>query len=111
MLHKSNTNKKGKKEAKEACAMKPKISEILIEDFMKPYGLTVYKLARDIDLPVSRVQGILRDTHKITVDTSVRLGKYFGLSDKYFLDLQNDIDIKNLKEKYEAALARVKVLG
>lgn len=99
------------KRGRGAYALKPKISEILIEDFMKPYGLTVHKLARDIDLPVSRVQGILRDTHKITVDTSVRLGKYFGLSDKYFLDLQNDIDIKNLKEKYEAALAKVKVLG
>lgn len=99
------------KRGRGAYAVKQKISEILIEDFMKPYGLTVHKLARDIDLPVSRVQGILRDTHKITVDTSVRLGKYFGLSDKYFLDIQNEIDIKNLKERYEAALAKVKVLG
>lgn len=111
MLQKVSAKKSGKKRAKDTEMVKPKISEILIENFMKPYGLTVYKLARDIDLPVSRVQGILRDTHKITVDTSVRLGKYFGLSDKYFLDLQNDIDIKNLKERYEAALARVKVLG
>lgn len=111
MLQKISVKKADKKSVEEACTVKPKISEILIEDFMKPYGLTVYKLARDIDLPVSKVQGILRDTHKITVDTSVRLGKYFGLSDKYFLDLQNDIDIKNLKERYEAALARVKVLG
>lgn len=111
MLQKISVNKGDKKRAKAACAVKPKISEILIENFMKPYGLTVHKLARDIDLPVSRVQGILRDTHKITVDTSVRLGKYFGLSDKYFLDLQNDIDIENLKARYEAALARVKVLG
>ena len=111
MLQKISAKKADKKSVEEACTVKLKISEILIEDFMKPYGLTVYKLARDIDLPVSKVQGILRDTHKITVDTSVRLGKYFGLSDKYFLDLQNDIDIKNLKERYEAALARVKVLG
>ena len=111
MLQKISTNKDGQKRTRGSCASKPRISEILIENFMKPYGLTAYKLARDIDVPVSRVQGILRDTHKITVDTSVRLGKYFGLSDKYFLDLQNDIDIRNLKERYEAALARVKVLG
>lgn len=110
-MQRLSAKKDDKKGGRGAYAVKPKISEILIEDFMKPYGLTVHKLARDIDLPVSRVQGVLRDTHKITVDTSVRLGKYFGLSDKYFLDLQNDIDIKNLKERYEAALAKVKVLG
>ena len=52
----------------------------------------------------------MHDKRKITVDTSVRLGKYFGVSDKYFLDLQNDIDIRNLKLNNQAELERVKVL-
>lgn len=86
------------------------VSKILFEEFMKPHGINAYKLARDIILPVSRIQAILHDTRKITVDTSVRLGKYFGVSDKYFLDLQTEIDIKNIKVRNEAVLARVKVL-
>lgn len=88
----------------------PKISEILYEEFMQPYGISAYKLAHDIAVPVSRIQAILHDKRKITVDTSVRLGKYFGVSDKYFLDLQNDIDIRNLKLSSKDELAKVKIL-
>lgn len=60
----------------------PKISEILYEEFMEPFGLSAYKLAKEIDVPVSRIQDILHDRRKITVDTSIRLGKFFGLSEK-----------------------------
>lgn len=73
------------------------VSEILIEEFMKPYGISAYRLAQDIHVPVSRIQDILHDRRKITADTSLRLAKYFGVSDKYFLDIQTDIDIRNLK--------------
>jgi len=72
----------------------PKISEILYEEFMEPFGLSAYKLAKEIDVPVSRIQDILHDRRKITVDTSIRLGKFFGLSEKYFISLQNDIDAR-----------------
>ena len=75
----------------------PTISEILIEEFMKPYGISAYRLAQDIHVPVSRIQDILHDRRKITADTSLRLAKYFGVSDKYFLDIQTDIDIRTLK--------------
>ncbi|MCQ2773103.1 MAG: HigA family addiction module antitoxin [Bacilli bacterium] len=73
----------------------PKMSEILKEEFMEPYGISAYRLARDINVPVSRIQDILHDRRKITADTSIRLGKYFGVSDGYFLALQCDIDIRN----------------
>ena len=75
----------------------PKISEILWEEFMKPMGLSAYRLAQEINVPTSRIQDILHDRRKITADTSLRLAKYFGVSDRYFLDLQNDIDIRELK--------------
>ena len=75
----------------------PKISEILYEEFMEPLGISAYKLAKDIDVPVSRIQEILHDRRKITVDTSLRLARYFGVSDRYFIDMQNDIDIRNMK--------------
>ena len=75
----------------------PKMSEILREEFMEPMNLSAYKLAQEIHVPVSRVQDILHDRRKITADTSLRLAKFFGVSDRYFLDLQNDIDIRELK--------------
>lgn len=74
-----------------------KVSEILWEEFMKPLDISAYKLAMEIHVPVSRVQDILHDRRKITVDTSLRLAKYFGVSDSYFLNLQNDIDLHNAK--------------
>lgn len=79
----------------------PKMSEILLEEFMKPLNISAYKLARAIHVPTSRIQDILHDRRKITVDTSLRLAKFFGVSDRYFLDLQNDIEIRNLKKSIE----------
>jgi len=74
-----------------------KMSEILSEEFMIPFGLSAYKLAQEIHVPVSRIQDILHNRRKITADTSIRLAKFFGVSDRYFLDLQDDIDIRNTK--------------
>ena len=87
----------------------PTISEILIEEFMKPYGISAYRLALDIHVPVSRIQDILHDRRKITADTSLRLAKYFGVSDKYFLDIQTDIDIRNLKLSEQEELDSIPV--
>ena len=88
----------------------PKISEILWEEFMKPMNISAYKLANDIHVPVSRIQDILHERRKITVDTSIRLGIYFGVSEKYFLDLQNDIDIRNAKHENSDELERIQAL-
>jgi len=89
----------------------PTISEILYEEFMKPLDISAYKLASDINVPVSRIQDILHDRRKITVDTSLRLAKYFGLSDKYFLNLQNDIDIRNKKIEIAEDIANIPELS
>ena len=85
----------------------PKISEILYEEFMKPLGISAYRLAKDIDVPVSRIQDILHDRRKITVDTSLRLAKHFGLSDRYFINLQNDIDARNAKIEMAESYAKI----
>ena len=85
----------------------PKVSEILLEEFMEPFGISAYRLAKDINVPVSRIQDILHDRRAITVDTSLRLGKYFGVSDMYFLNLQNDIDIRNEKQRLADELSRI----
>lgn len=62
-------------------------------------NLSAYALAKKISVPTSRIQDILHDRRQITVDTSVRLGRFFGVSDRYFLNLQNDIDIRNAEKK------------
>ena len=79
----------------------PTIGEILKEEFLNPMGISAYRLARDIGVPVSRVHDLLHDRRKITVDTSLRLGKYFGVTDLYFLNLQNNIDVRNEKALLE----------
>lgn len=86
----------------------PTMGEILKEEFMEPLGISAYRLAKDIFVPVSRIQDILHNRRKITPDTSIRLGLYFGVSEKYFLDMQNDIDIRELKLKYEQELKNIK---
>jgi len=85
----------------------PKMSEILYEEFMLPLGLSAYKLAQEIHVPVSRIQDILHDRRKITADTSIRLGKFFGVSDRYFLDMQDDIDIRNTKRQIMEEIERI----
>lgn len=85
----------------------PKVSEILLEEFMEPFGISAYRLAKDINVPVSRIQDILHDRRAITVDTSLRLGKFFGVSDMYFLNLQNDIDIRNEKQRLADELSQI----
>ena len=86
----------------------PKISEILCEEFMKPMNISAYKLAQDIHVPVSRIQDILHDRRKISADTSIRLGIYFGLAEDYFLKMQDDIDIRNIKQKSKDDLDQIK---
>ena len=86
----------------------PKMSEILTEEFMVPMNLSAYRLAQEIHVPVSRVQDILHDRRKISADTSLRLAKFFGVSDKYFLDLQNDIDIRELKINLASEIAEIR---
>ncbi len=83
------------------------MSEILYEEFMAPMNLSAYRLAQEIHVPVSRIQDILHDRRKITADTSLRLARYFGVSDKYFLDIQNDIDIRELKASMSAEIAAI----
>ena len=81
----------------------PTIGEILKEDFMDPYHISAYSLANAIGVPVSRIQDILHNRRAITVDTSIRLAKYFGLSNTYFIKLQYEIDTrKALNESKES---------
>lgn len=88
----------------------PTISEILLEEFMIPFNVSAYRLAKDIHVPVSRIQDILKGRRKITADTSLRLGKYFGVDGKYFLNIQNDIELRNKKVEMKEELDSIVAL-
>jgi addiction module HigA family antidote len=64
----------------------------LFEEFMKPLGMSRNRLARDIDIPVSRVSDIVRGKRSITADSALRLADYFGTSPELWLNLQADFD-------------------
>lgn len=86
----------------------PTISEILLDEFMIPLKISAYRLAHDINVPISRIQDILHNRRKITMDTSIRLGIYFGVSETFFINIQNDIDLRNLKEEYKNEFNNIK---
>ncbi len=68
--------------------------EILLEEFMKPLGVSQNRLARDIDAPVSRIAGIVKGGRAITADTALRLAQFFGTSPEMWLTLQSDYDLR-----------------
>ncbi len=86
----------------------PSIGEILAEEFMIPLGISAYKLAQEIHVPTSRIQDLVHGRRKVTADTSIRLGRFFGLTDRYFLDMQNEIDVRELIDKEEGELNSIK---
>jgi len=88
----------------------PTVGEILQEEFMEPMGISAYKLAQDIHVPTSRIQDILHSRRKVTADTSLRLAKLFGVSNGYFLDMQNDIDMRNLKKTMRDELEEIQTV-
>jgi addiction module HigA family antidote len=68
--------------------------EILLEEFMKPLGVSINKLARDIDVPPGRISEIVNGKRAITADTALRLGRYFGMSPELWLNLQVDYELR-----------------
>jgi len=68
--------------------------EILLEEFMKPMGISINALSKNVSVPPNRISGIVNGKRSITADTALRLGKYFGVSPETWLDLQSDYDIR-----------------
>lgn len=68
--------------------------EILKEEFLKPLGVTAYRLSKETFIPQTRVSEILKGKRRVTADTALRLSKYFGTSAKFWLGLQDDYDLE-----------------
>lgn len=85
--------------------------EILLEEFMKPFGLSINKLARDIEVPPGRISEIIHARRAVTADTALRLGRYFGVSPEIWLDLQADYELRLAQRKIGAIIEeRIKPL-
>ena len=76
--------------------------EILQEEFLNPLNITPYRLAKETNIPQTRISEILKGNRRITADTALRLSQFFGNSAKFWLGLQDDFDIETeLDEKHE----------
>lgn len=73
--------------------------EILTEEFLKPLGISQYKLAKDINVPARRINEIVHGKRSITADTALRLSRYFNLSERFWLNLQARYDLEVEKDK------------
>ena len=80
--------------------------EILLEDFMKPLGLSINQLARDLDVPPNRIGAIVNGIRSITADTALRLGTYFGVSPETWLGLQSDYDLRLTRQREGGRIIR-----
>jgi antitoxin HigA-1 len=86
--------------------------EILEEEFLKPMGLSQYRLAKDIGVPARRINEIVKGERAITADTALRLGRYFNMSAQFWLNLQSHYDLETEAERLGRRLEReVKVLA
>jgi addiction module HigA family antidote len=80
--------------------------EILREEFLKPLALSQNQLARDLDVPVGRINEIIHGRRAITADTALRLSRYFETSPELWLGLQNDYDLRCAKRKIGDKIVR-----
>ena len=84
--------------------------EVLSEEFLIPFNITAYKLAKDIEIPQTRISEIIKGNRRITADTALRLSKYFGNSAKFWLGLQDDFDIEEQISTKGSLLKSIKAL-
>jgi addiction module HigA family antidote len=82
--------------------------EILLEEFLRPMGLSQNALARAIRVPPRRINEIVLGQRAVTADTDLRLARYFGMSEGFFLGLQTDHDLRSRKREIGADLAAIR---
>jgi addiction module HigA family antidote len=80
--------------------------EILLEEFLKPMEISQYRLAQDINVPARRINEIVLGKRAITADTALRLSEYFGLSEKFWLNLQMRYNLEVEKDRLKDRLKR-----
>ena len=86
--------------------------EILSEEFLRPLGISQYRLAKDVSVPPRRINEIVRGSRAITADTALRLARFFGTSDRFWMNLQTRYDLEREKDRLGDRLKReIRVLA
>jgi addiction module HigA family antidote len=85
----------------------PTPGEILLEEFLKPMGITQYRLAKEIGVPQRRIGEIIAGKRSVTADTGLRLSRFFGTSDGFWVGLQTDYDTARAKDALSDVLSRI----
>ncbi len=85
----------------------PHPGEILLEEFLKPMGVSQNRIARDIHVPPRRINELVLGKRAVTADADLRLARYFGVSEGFFLGLQSDFDLMERRRQIEAELAAI----
>ena len=83
--------------------------EVLNEEFLKPLGITAYKLSKEIGIPQTRTSQIIKGKRRITADSALRFSKFFGNTAKFWLGLQNDYDIEEESNELKMELEMIAV--
>jgi addiction module HigA family antidote len=86
----------------------PTPGEILLEEFLKPMAITQYRLAKEIGVPQRRIGEIVAGKRAITADTGLRLSRFFGMSDSFWIGLQVDFDRETAKDALAETLAQIR---
>jgi addiction module HigA family antidote len=73
--------------------------EVLLEEFLRPMGLSQYRLAKDLNVPIPRINAIVNEKRAITADTALRLARYFGTSERFWMNLQVRYDLEVEREQ------------
>ncbi len=81
--------------------------EVLEEEFIKPLEITAYRIAKETDIPQTRLSEIIKGKRKVSADTALRLSKYFGNSAQFWLGLQSDYDLEQERQTIERDLNRI----
>ena len=75
--------------------------EVLLEEFLKPLGVSQNSLARAVNVPPRRINEIVHGKRSVSADTAVRLSRFFGTSEKFWLGLQGDFDLEEARQKVD----------
>jgi antitoxin HigA-1 len=84
--------------------------EVLAEEFLAPLGLSQYRLAHSIDVPPRRINEIVQGQRRVTADTALRLSRFFGTSERFWLNLQTRFDLEIEKDRLGQVLANIRPL-
>lgn len=85
----------------------PHPGEILLEEFLKPMGITQYRLAKEIGVPQRRIGEIVHGSRSVTADSGLRLSRFFGMSEGFWLGLQMDFDAAKAKDILADTLTKI----